>query len=107
MSAVAELQARVTRGNGRAMTLYAFQHELAARDKRSAVDLICATFPNLSRSWAKRHLGRIQDMDGAHLGAFLQTADPVTFMRRVGIADPTGNTAARNVDRERQAVTAA
>ena len=101
MSAAADLQARVTRGNGRGITLFAFQHELSTRDKRGAVDLICETFPRLSRSWAKRHLARIQDMDGAHLGEFIASADPVSFMRRVGIADPTGNTAARNVDRER------
>lgn len=106
MSTAANLQARVTRGNGRGITLFAFQHELSTRDKRGAVDLICETFPRLSRSWAKRHLARIQDMDGARLGEFIAAADPVVYMRRLGTLDPTGDTAARNVDRERREVVA-
>lgn len=106
MSALTDLQARVTRGRGQGITLHAFQHELRTRDKRGAVDLICETFPRLSRSWAKRHLARIQDMNGEHLGEFIASADPVTYMRRIGLADPTGDTAVRNVERERQAVAA-
>ena len=102
MSAPTELQTRVTRGAGQGVTLYAFQHELKQRDKRAAVDVICATFPSVSRSWAKRHLPRIQTMDGAALAQFIACADPVTYVRRLGWIDPTGDTAARNVDRERR-----
>ncbi|MBM4624994.1 hypothetical protein GI686_10605 [Micrococcus sp. JV4] len=45
-------------------------------------------------------------MDGARLGEFIAAADPVVYMRRLRTLDPTGDTAARNVDRERAGVIA-
>ncbi|MDN2934254.1 hypothetical protein PAK19_09575, partial [Campylobacter coli] len=52
------------------------------------------------------HLARMQDMDGARLGEFIASADPVVYMRCLRTVDPTGDTAARNVDRERREVVA-
>lgn len=58
--------------------------------KRAAVDYLIRECPHLSRSWVKRHWDQLTAMD------------PEQLRRAVGIPDPTGNTAARNVDASRR-----
>lgn len=83
------------------------QSRLRAMTKRDAVAYL-RTHAEVTRSWAERHVPRLEKITPAEFGTALSQAASPAFIRHLRTLDPTGDTAARNVDRERrQAVSAA
>ena len=85
----------------------ALQSRLRAMTKRDAVAYL-RTHAEVTRSWAERHVPRLESMTPAEFGTALSQAASPAFIRHLRTLDPTGDTAARNVDRaRREAVSAA
>ena len=86
------------------MTLAQLQRAMRAGNKRHAVALLVES-TGVTRAWAMRHATRLVSADLVTMHRALEDAAP-NFRRRMRTLDPTGNTAARNVDMERAGVTA-
>ena len=67
------------------------QDALRGMTKRDAVEHLTHLFPHKARKWFNRHLGALMAL----------TADDLAFV--LDYADPTGDTAAANIDEERAA----
>ena len=74
----------------------------ALPSKREAVALL-VDVAGVSRGWANRHATRLRNGTAADMADQLSTAAPATYLRRLRTLDPTGDTAAHNVDRARRA----
>lgn len=68
--------------------------------KRDAVDLL-VSIAGVSRAWACRHLTELHSLSPAQMAVVLSRKSSTEWIRKFRNLDPTGNTAAANVDRER------
>ena len=68
--------------------------------KKDAVSLLMA-LAGVTRSWAERHLRDLHSLSPAQMAVVLSRKTSTEWIRRFRNLDPTGNTAAANVDRER------
>lgn len=85
------------------MDVRAVQRHIRTLSKRAAVEFLRA-HAGVTRAWAERHLKQLGKMHPHDFAAALAEAgSPVWVLYGF---DPTGNTAARNVDMERAGVTA-
>ena len=104
MSAATATLAQPKAGAVQGMTLAELQRAMRAGDKRHAVALLVHN-TGVTRAWAMRHATRLVSCGLIDMHKALEDAAP-NFRRHLRTLDPTGDTAARNVDRERLGVTA-
>ncbi|MGJ5591609.1 hypothetical protein ACSBQY_10425 [Micrococcus lylae] len=68
--------------------------------KKEAVSLLMAV-AGVTRSWAERHLHRLHSLSPSQMAVVLTRQTSTAWIRKFRNLDPTGELAARNVDRER------
>lgn len=73
---------------------------LLVLSKKDAVNLLMAV-AGVTRSWAGRHLTELHSLSPQQMAVVLSRKSSTEWIRKFRNLDPTGNTAARNVDRER------
>lgn len=104
MSAATATLAQPKAGAAQGMTLAELQRAMRAGDKRHAVALLVHN-TGVTRAWAMRHATRLVSCGLIDMHKALEDAAP-NFRRHLRTLDPTGDTAARNVDMERAGVIA-